>query len=358
MEEFSTRHGAGLISRAKPDGRLLTFPSIVPTQHYSKVVVVVDFRHERLADLVIQLEAPSRTLTLRNREGIGGHDGDLSFDVPLDGTEQLNGVWRVRVLDYQKGDGGEIREAKLRFVQEGTFKMVPTFKGMTESQEAIGRACCEGWESVILGVEGKASFEHRVSFSMVPIDGEDGILGQAGPRTFDLETGLPTSSMVQLDSADGAKTERNGTLLPIDRHEVGHGLGLYFMDEIDPNRFGHLYTVSEGRRWFVGENAMREYGKLMGMGPQPVPLEDDYGPGSAGSHLDEEVFDELLMTPLIDLLDPLSIISIGALADHGYIVDYSKAEDAARVAGLRQGAPSEFRRRCLTTRPKKARRKR
>jgi hypothetical protein len=62
---------------------------------------------------------------------------------------------------------------------------------------------------------------------------------------------------------------------------------------------------------FIGENAVMTYG-------DPVPLEQTGGSGTAGSHWDEEIFKNELMTGYIDSSNYISDVTWASLSDLGY----------------------------------------
>ncbi len=91
-------------------------------------------------------------------------------------------------------------------------------------------------------------------------------------------------------------------------HEMAHSLG-----------FGSIWTrlglVTNGQ--FTGSNAVDEYHQMGGTGF--IPVEQDGGSGTAGSHWDEETFNNELMTGYInDGVNPFSEMSAASFADLGY----------------------------------------
>jgi hypothetical protein len=73
---------------------------------------------------------------------------------------------------------------------------------------------------------------------------------------------------------------------------------------------------------------MKEFGRLTGDGPAPVPVANVGGAGSAGGHWRESVFDNELMSPNIDgNNNPLSRLTVASLGDLGYTVDLDAAQD-------------------------------
>jgi hypothetical protein len=80
---------------------------------------------------------------------------------------------------------------------------------------------------------------------------------------------------------------------------------------------------------YVGENAVAAYRLIAGNNSLiSVPLEQNGGSGTAGSHWSEFTFDRELMTGYSENsgLMPISIMTIGSLADLGYKVSYNSAD--------------------------------
>jgi len=79
---------------------------------------------------------------------------------------------------------------------------------------------------------------------------------------------------------------------------------------------------------YSGINANREWQTLSGC-TTTVPLEQDTGsPGSDCGHWAESVFEDEILSPVGSEVDsPLSRLTIAAIEDLGYTVDYGKAEE-------------------------------
>ncbi|CAN0134456.1 unnamed protein product, partial [Phaeothamnion confervicola] len=73
----------------------------------------------------------------------------------------------------------------------------------------------------------------------------------------------------------------------------------------------------------------RQYQQLAQDTASALLIENNYGPGTACSHWDEEQLKGELMTGVAQPESPrmpLSVITIGAMADLGYAVDYGAAD--------------------------------
>lgn len=211
-------------------------------------------------------------------------------------------------------------------------------------QQAFNRAAAR-WRSLIIGdlpdlaVNQGANGCHPAINETVddlviyavlqPIDGEFGILGQAGPCLVRSATGLTIVGRMQFDTADLPRLETNGTLDAVILHEMGHVLG-----------FGSLWTnfglladaVGSGGTdpHFLGADARTAFDQVGGAGyaGAKVPVANTGGPGSQDSHWRESVFAAELMTPVINGagFNPLSRVTISSLADLGYATNPSGAD--------------------------------
>ena len=155
-----------------------------------------------------------------------------------------------------------------------------------------------------------------------PIDGPGRVLGAAGPCLARAEDHLTLYGLMFFDTDDLAFLEQNNIFDEVVVHEMGHVLGFGTLWN-----FGRsLLQGTNADPRFVGPNAIAGYHDVGGRG-NSVPVEEDFGPGTAFSHWDEETFDEELMTGFIALGEsPLSIMTIGSMQDLGYSTNPAAAE--------------------------------
>lgn len=242
-------------------------------------------------------------------------------------------------------------EITLRFVNQPTT-----------SQEVLFQSAASKWEGIISGdvpdVTGNfakkscGSSAKTPAFSgtiddvlidvlLEPIDGPGGVLASAGPcfvRNVDL---LTVYGIMYFDTDDFARLETNGTLDEVVAHEMGHVLGFGTLWRVGRTLLEGFGTTDPR---FVGPNAVAGYGKVGGAGTVPVEG-DEGGAGTLYGHWDEATFDNELMTGFlrVETSYPLSIVTVGSMADLGYVVRSSAADryrlpDAgAGVAALRRG---------------------
>lgn len=177
------------------------------------------------------------------------------------------------------------------------------------------------------------------------IDGPGATLGQAGPCIIRSASRLTVVGRMQFDTADLALLQANGQLDEVAVHEMGHVLGFI------PNIWDDLGLIAgenTDQTRFLGEGAVARYEQLAGPPRTSVPLEDGQnGGGGADAHWEEDVFDNEIMTGVLQAAtaNPLSVLTIAALWDMGYVVDMGQAE-AYTLSGApltAQGAsPSGF----------------
>lgn len=153
------------------------------------------------------------------------------------------------------------------------------------------------------------------------IDGAGDILGEARPTYVRTDGGLPFKGVTKLDEAD-VQTVSDRDLTDLITHEIGHVLGLGTL--WDSSWFNFVDYNKDG---YTGENALREYRQLSGDSSASfVPLETSGGSGTAYSHWSEDVFDDEVMTGFANGDMSISRMTVGALEDLGYTVDYSQAD--------------------------------
>ena len=149
-----------------------------------------------------------------------------------------------------------------------------------------------------------------VTAEVKAIDGEGGILGQAGPTNVWTSNYLTAAGQMQFDVADALDYQNQGLWDDIVAHELMHVLGFGSLWE-----FGHDLVTSNQ---YTGTAAITAYNEVKHASVTSIPVEDEGGSGTAGSHWDEEALANELMTGYINDTNYLSKFSVMSLADLGY----------------------------------------
>ena len=189
----------------------------------------------------------------------------------------------------------------------------------------------------------------RVYVSLRSIDGVGGTLATARTCVYRLASGLPVLSAITLDTDDlearsSRQTERTAM------HEIAHALG-FGTRWYDHSLVRHPSLDADGDpviptpdTHFTGALAIAAFDAAGGTAYRdPIPVENTGGAGSQDGHWRESVFGSELLSPSVapGQIQPLSAITIQALADMGYRVDVSRAEAYSLPALSAVFAPPE-----------------
>src|SRR5215212_795999 len=220
------------------------------------------------------------------------------------------------------------------------FNIQINFSGTwTAKQQAIVTWAADFWSKVIVAdvhddtdLNGKLVDDIVISVSTARIDGNGSplagnVLAQTGNIVVrdvgTVDEWLPLTASITLDATDLRSTTFANSWDDIILHEMGHALG--FIGVI----FDH-FGLTDGSGHFIGANAVAAYGGA-------VPLENNGGAGTVGSHWDETGFapnggamSHELMTGYFVPGEQtyLSDTTIGALADLGYVVQDPSVESS------------------------------
>jgi hypothetical protein len=161
---------------------------------------------------------------------------------------------------------------------------------------------------------GKTIDDIKITAELTDIDGEGGILGQAGPTAVRTAGYQPATGVMEFDVADAETFDAIGLFGDIVFHEMMHTIGFGtiwdFLNLVDGS--------GTSTPTFTGAQAMLAYNQLFG-GSGGVPLESGYGPGTDESHWDEAAFSNEIMTGFINGSNYLSDMTTASLEDLGYV---------------------------------------
>lgn len=205
---------------------------------------------------------------------------------------------------------------------KGGFQITLTFgSDVPGSVQTDARTAANRWEEVITGdlpdvTDGSTVVDDIVINVQMGLlgggstsDGPANTLANAGPRQWRSGLpGLPWKAECGIDPADAGSS----AMVTILMHEFGHALGFP-----GSTKFRSYITGSS----FTGPNALREY-KVFKPSATSVPLDS-----ASKAHWDETTFGSELMTPMLNNgTQYLSRITVGAMQDAGYKVNYTKAD--------------------------------
>ena len=220
----------------------------------------------------------------------------------------------------------------------GQFSITLSYadSSLGSAQRSVLSAAARRWTRVIVGDlpdvtdDGRRIDDILIEASAREIDGRGGILAQASPSAFREASGpggnLPYRGQIEIDLADAAALSSAGQLLDVLTHEMAHVLGFGTMWEED----GLLRGAGTSNPRFAGPVATAQYNALFSRSDTSVPVEGDGGPGTHDTHWREATFGSELLTGFIDAgANPISRVTVGSMADLGYIVNLAAAEGYA-----------------------------
>lgn len=169
-----------------------------------------------------------------------------------------------------------------------------------------------------------------------PIDGAGSVLASAGPCAQRSNSDLTAVGTMEFDSADQPSLLAGGQLVGTITHEMAHVLGFGTIW----SNLGLISGSGTTDPIFTGTNALAQwppFAAALGYTGRAVPVEMCGGAGTQDSHWREHqtcgssppVFGAELMTGYIEAPGvpmPLSRMTIAAMQDLGYQVDYSQAD--------------------------------
>ncbi len=255
----------------------------------------------------VALQLPMGIATIRTDDGVP--EIIHAFQITLDYATTLNGPVPKAVRDASEwaaarwsqviiGDLPDVNDPDLGFVDD--FRM-----------------------TVSMGLLG-----------VLPSDNQPGgALANAAPVRFRTDAGkLPWLGIAGIDPADAHNPQLRNILL----HEFGHALGFGGMWLGKALSLDAGPTDASTNPIYVGANAVREFNTVFQTSLTAIPIENMtagvagvYGDGSYGAHWRESVMGPELMTSRSEadgVPMPLSRITVAAMEDLGYMVDYAAAD--------------------------------
>lgn len=186
------------------------------------------------------------------------------------------------------------------------------------------------WETVITGFNVYDHPRLNIDMRVTSIDGVSGTLGRAawtegkyypGPgKTY----AMPINGYFEIDSADlSTLSNGNGFLYTI-VHEIGHILGM------EQQIWTLNYALETNRFRYNGTGGLYGFRRQFNMSAVHIPIEQDGGNGTAGSHWDEitnlkdmqnRSFTTEIMTGYLTNENYLTSVTAQSLTDIGYQVN-------------------------------------
>ena len=233
---------------------------------------------------------------------------------------------------------------------------------MTASQLAAFEAAADRISRVIVGAVSDVPFDQNTGSTcgsvavnetihglviyaeIGTIDGAGGVLAQSGPCYVRGSSYLPFLGLMEFDSADVTDLEAAGKLDTVVLHEMLHVVGFGTLW----SHFSLLLGSAGTSPTFIGDQGLAALQDFNGgLTYTSVPVEGTGGSGTKNGHWRETIFENELMTGwLSGATQPLSRTTVGSLADLGYEVDLTQADDfdlstAANLESLEAGSAGE-----------------
>lgn len=247
----------------------------------------------------------------------------------------------------------------------------------TPDEQAVFTQATDRWSEVIVGdVENIPDFELTeaqttegapgivgelddlvIDAAKVAIDGPGGVLARAGAyyvRNGGADDFTPIYGIMEFDEAEfgpGQFYESIDAFAAVILHEMGHVLGisrsfwgpLGYLEGNRSSAEGCSDVAKGDDPRYVGPSGAAAWFTFYGADTETVPVANTNGCGTADSHWREIYLDDELMTGYAEGGgEPLSRVTIGALEDLGYTVDYAAADswNIPPLPTLRQVAPN------------------
>ncbi|WP_422000756.1 leishmanolysin-related zinc metalloendopeptidase [Reyranella sp.] len=310
---YQTGSSTGVLLKSNSGGQVVTSP-LLPNTY---VPIAVDWTSE-YGFQVMSMFTDSNVYRVDDVDSAG------RFTVQTIGTLQSDSILLKAAEGVFHQDFN--RDGTAGLPSTGAFDIDIHFHG-DQGYRLYFEAAAQRWEQIITSdlpdtESVTAAYgtidDVRIDVTVDAIDGRNGVLASAD--WDELGDGwMPVHGNISIDSGDLSFMRSDNRLLSVAIHEIGHVLGIGSLWSL----FG--LTDTNG---YVGEYGLEAYRQLSGNASATfVPLETTGGDGTAGGHWSESIFGNERMTGFLSgAVNPLSILTIGALQDLGYTVDYTKAD--------------------------------
>ena len=247
---------------------------------------------------------------------------------PVETTEGIE-TFRVFVRPIGGTPSELIRDVTIDdYEPAGDFAI--TFNFTSDVPESLIRAAAraaERWSEIIIGdLPSVTSAQYgfvddlliNIQIGLLDNIADGDTLANARPIAFRTDSGgLPYVAEVGI-SADEVN---NASIDDVLIHEFAHCLGFP-----TSNAWVNLVDDPTTPTLFLGTEAVSRYNSVFGNTDIGVPIEQDFGDGTAFAHWTESVFGDEILTGFIGALNPISVITVGAYDDMGYKVNYDAAD--------------------------------
>ena len=216
------------------------------------------------------------------------------------------------------GDGGTTRQRQAVTNAVQRWQRVIVGHVQTSPITAGANQCFAGAPALNEVIE-----DLLVFVQITPIDGPGNVVARAGPCTVHVPSGLTQTGLLQLDSTDMDLLAAQGILDNMVTHELGHVLGFGTLW----NARGLLTGSGTVDPFFTGASARAQFALLFpSYAGNAVPVENTGDVGTRDEHWRRSVFNNELMQGFSSADMPMSRVTVGSMADLGYVVDVSKAD--------------------------------
>lgn len=284
-----------------------------------------------IASSQVTLGADRKTLMV-DPAGLLRKSSDYTLELPAGvvrdgaGNDNAAGTWTFATQD---------RGAFSIEVDESDASLAGLDAGTRAAVSAIIDEACQIWERAIVGdlpdvsVNGRVVDDFRLK---VQINNGLNVLGTGGYTGLRsaAQGGLPYEGTIELNLD---KFVDANLFKWMTTHEIGHALGAGTLW----GRLGLNAVMGQ----YTGAQALKVYQQWMNDNSLAnVPLELEGGAGTVNLHWRESLFGNELMTGFQDPASPekLSALTLGMMADLGYVVDMAAA-DASYAMGGKALAP-------------------